>query len=54
MLVEHLDARQNGDLFIDSLKNAEVDTIVGFYYGCSGCNSGRNKVYYVNWIGNKG
>lgn len=52
VLVEHLNARQNGDLFIDSLKNAEVDTIVGFYYGCSGCNSG-SEVYYVNWIDNE-
>lgn len=47
--LEHLNAKEEGDQFIDSLKTAGVDTIIGYYDGCSGCNQGREKSYYVFW-----
>ena len=51
--VEHLDSRIEGDRFIDSLQNAGVDTIIGYYDGCSGCIQGLDKPYYVFWDSGK-
>lgn len=51
--VEHLDSRLDGDRFIDSLKSVGVDTIIGYYDGCSGCILGLEKPYYVFWDAGK-
>ncbi len=51
--VEHLDSRAEGDRFIDSLMTSGVDTIIGYYDGCSGCIQGLEKPYYVFWASGK-
>lgn len=51
--VEHLDSRVDGDRFMDSLRNVRVDTIIGYYIGCSGCIAGLEKPYYVFWNAEK-
>ncbi|MBL7888431.1 MAG: hypothetical protein JNL24_02700 [Bacteroidia bacterium] len=54
VFVEHIDSRAEGDRFIDSLKAAGQDTIIGYYDGCSGCIQGLEKPYYIFWdSGNK-
>lgn len=39
-----------GKGFVDSLSEIGVDTIVGYYIGCSGCISGTPKDFYVFWM----
>lgn len=53
VFVEHIDSRAEGDKFIDSLHTAGVDTIIGYYDGCSGCIQGLEKPYYVFWDSGK-
>lgn len=50
MLVQHLNPKEEGGKFVDSLKHSGVDTIIGYYKGCSGCVSGVTSEYYVFWI----
>jgi hypothetical protein len=47
--VEHIDSRAEGDRFIDSLRTSGLDTIIGYYDGCSGCIQGVEKPYYIFW-----
>lgn len=34
---------------MDSLQTEGVDTIIGYYDGCSGCIRGTTKTYYIYW-----
>jgi hypothetical protein len=47
--VEHIDSKSEGDRFIDSLRALGLDTIIGYYDGCSGCVQGIEKPYYIFW-----
>ena len=51
--VKHLDSRVIGEKIIDSLRVSEVDTILGYYDGCSGCLLGASNTYYIFWIKNQ-
>jgi hypothetical protein len=47
--VQHIDSRAEGNKFIDSLRTLGMDTIIGYYDGCSGCVEGFEKPYYIFW-----
>ena len=48
--VEHIDQHSKGVEFIDSLSNAGIDTLIGYYNGCSGCVPGTQKRFYIFWM----
>lgn len=48
--VSHLDSREEGNAFIDSLLAADVDTVIGYYQGCVGCVKGLPLDYYIYWL----
>lgn len=51
--VAHLDVKELGANFVDSLLQTGVDTIMSYYDGCAGCIPGTIKSVWVYWE-NKG
>jgi hypothetical protein len=47
--VDHIDANKEGNQFVDSLIENQVDTIFSFYIKCSSCLPGSSKPNWVYW-----
>ncbi|MFN0202768.1 MAG: hypothetical protein ACKVTZ_14690 [Bacteroidia bacterium] len=48
--ITRLDVLREANKFADSLQNQQIDTILIFYKGCSGCIEGLSKVAYIFWV----
>lgn len=47
--VAHLDVKELGVSFVDSLIQENIDTILSYYEGCAGCIPGTRKFFWVYW-----
>lgn len=49
VLVDHLDPKEQGERFLDSLEKAGVDTAISYRDGCSGCFENAPEPHYLMW-----